>query len=146
MARTHRIHLDKPREITFSANQLRLLDKELGQTYDKGFTVFMQRMDPDSVRDGIVDLRYDILITALKHGLAHTSPGLRDEQVAEWIDESNTPEAELWGTVVEAYTEARGMDLELPEEQQEAGGDDPTRASSPDDAVGAGTWSRSSTG
>lgn len=125
MARTYPIQLDRTRQIEFTANQIRLLDRELGRIYGKGFTYFLQAMAPDLVDRGGVDLRYDVLVTAVKYGLGKRSPGLADEQVAEMIHESPLPEIEVWGVVVEAYTDARGMDLQVEEEDEEPAGNPP---------------------
>lgn len=131
----HVVNLPQPRELTYTPNAVRLMDRELGQVYGKGFVWFLQQMYTEGgVTGEATDMRFDVLVTALKYGLWHTTQ-TSDEKVCEWIDASEATEMDLWSAVSEAYIEDRGLNVEIEDEEIEDESEeavpDPEAAGSP---------------
>lgn len=120
--RQHAVQLDTMRPLKFTTNAMRLLDKELGKEYGRGFMYFLQRFPTSEEDVDQADINLDVLVRALKHGVSHAMRGrATDEQVAQWMDEETAmPEGELWAAVVEAYMDARGLNWVEPDEEAEA--------------------------
>lgn len=119
--RQHAVQLDTMRPLKFTTNAMRLLDKELGKEYGRGFMYFLQRFPTSEENVEQADLNLDVLISALKHGLAAGMRGRPNaEQVARWMDaDSAMPEGEMWAAVVDAYMDARGLGWEEEPEEPE---------------------------
>lgn len=118
--RTHAVQLDQMRPLKFTTNAIRLLDKELGQHYGRGFMHFIARFPRGEESVEQADINMDVLVRALKHGLAPAMRGSpTEEQVCQWMDqEASMPEGELWVHVMDAYMEGRGLGWEEVEEEE----------------------------
>lgn len=123
--KTHPIELDKRREIRFPSKYLRQLDMELSERHGHGFLYFAQELTPERFKAGTADMRFDVLVSALKYGLMHADRTVRDDNVCDMLDAAEATEMNIWSVVTDAYMDARGMRLEVDEPEQEVAYDPP---------------------